>query len=198
MKRNCLHAILTVLILTLLLSSCGNKLTPAPAVTQTQEPASPTLTTTPETTPDPCLPPQIEAEVQKVQRHMREFDDASTLASSVGQAQLNESIADLQRIRREAEDEQVPACLTDLRKYQIEHMNSVISTLIAFMRSRDPLAMDCVDIQSNTEEAAVCNSIALARQQHDQYLLELARVLGLTVVPAGESTAGTPSETPAP
>jgi hypothetical protein len=133
-----------------------------------------------------------------VQKHMREFDDASTLASSVPQAQLSTSIADLQRIRREADDEVIPACLADLKNYQIGHMNSVINTLLAFMRSKDPLAIDCADIQSNTEEELVCQNIALARQQHDQYLVELARVLGLTVVPATPGAETPPAETPTP
>jgi hypothetical protein len=128
---------------------------------------------------------------------MREFDDAATLASSVPQAQLNVSIADLQRIRRAAEDEVIPPCLADLKGYQLNHMNSVINTLLAFLRSSDPLSIDCAEIQANTEEEAVCQNIALARQQHDQYLVELGRILGLTVMPA---TPGAPisSETPTP
>jgi len=187
-------------MLTIILSGCGNNPSPAPAATLTQE-SIPSIPPTVEasTTPDPCLPPQIEGEVQKVQRHMREFDDASTLASNVPQGQLSNSIADLQRIRREAEDEPIPACLTDLRKLQVEHMNSVINTLLAFMRSSDPQAIgDCSNIENNPEATAICQNIVLARQQHDQYLVELARILGLTVVPAAEATVSTPSETPTP
>jgi len=198
MKQNYLSIILPVLILTIILAGCGNAASPAPAATLTPESVS--VTPTVSKTPDPCLPPQIEVEVQKVQKHMREFDDASTLASNVPQPQLSVSIADLQRIRREAEDEQIPACLTDLRTYQVQHMNSVISTLIAFMRSSDPQAIgDCTNTGSNPEAAAICQNIALARQQHDQYLLEIARVLGLTVVPATtEAADSTQSETPTP
>jgi hypothetical protein len=196
MKKELLPFILSMLVFAIVLSGCGGNV-PATSTNvevstaaATQEPAATTVVST---TPDLCISPQIEAEAQKVQKHMREFDDASTLASSVPQAQLSTSIADLQRIRREADDEVVPACLANLKNYQISHMNSVINTLLAFMRSKDPLAIDCVDIQSNTEEEAVCQNIALARQQHDQYLVELARVLGLTVVPA---TPG--AETPTP
>jgi hypothetical protein len=129
---------------------------------------------------------------------MREFDDASTLASNVPQAQLSSSISDLQRIRREADDEQIPACLTDLKTYQITHMNAVINTLLAFMRSSAPQAINCTNVQPNTESAGICQNIALAREQHDKYLVELARLLGLTVVPATEATGGAPSETPTP
>jgi len=198
MNKGILRLSLSILILTIVLAGCGSNptatLPPPPAATSTQESVSPIVSTT----PDPCLSPQIEAEVQKVQKHMREFDDASTLASNVPQAQLSDSIADLQRIRREADDEPVPACLTDLKTYQINHMNSVINTLLVFMRSSDPQAIDCVNIESNTEEEGVCQNIAMARQQHDQYLVELARLLGLTVVPETEAAISTPTETPTP
>jgi hypothetical protein len=190
--------IISMLVFTIVLNGCGGNVpatspdTTPPTAAPTQEPLA-TSAAPASNTPDLCISPQIEAEAQKVQKHMREFDDASILASSVPQAQLSASIADLQRIRREADDEAVPPCLANLKNYQISHMNSVINTLLAFMRSKDPLAIDCVDIQSNTEEEAVCQNIALARQLHDQYLVELARVLGLTVVPATP-----PAETPTP
>jgi hypothetical protein len=196
MKKELARFILPILGFTIVLSGCGGNVpatstnVEASTAVATQEPASSTEAFT---TPDLCVSPQIEAEAQKVQKHMREFDDASTLASSVPQAQLSTSIADLQRIRREAEDEAVPPCLAALKNNQIGHMNSVINTLLAFLRSKDPLAIDCIDIQSNTEEELVCQNIALARQQHDQYLVELARVLGLTVAPATPA-----AETPSP
>ncbi len=113
---------------------------------------------------------------------MREFDDASTLASSTPREQLNDAIANLQRIRREAEDEPVPPCLTNLQKYQVDHMNSVISTLIAFLGGADKQTLE--------------PGIAQAQQQHDQYTLEFARLLGLTVEPASPPPAV--SETPTP
>lgn len=196
MKKELVRSSLSILALTIIVVGCGgNAPTPsASAPTSTSEAIAITISTT----PDPCVSPQLEAEVQKVQRHMREFDDASTLASNVPQAQLSVSIADLQRIRREAEDEQVPACLTDLKMYQINHMNSVINTLLAFLRSSDPRAIDCNNAQPNTESEAICKNIAVARQQHDQYLLELTRLLGITIVPATEGTTGAPSETPTP
>jgi hypothetical protein len=124
----------------------------------------------------------LEIEVQDVHRHMREFDDAAVLASNVAREDLGDSIAELQRIRRAAEDEQIPACLTQLKAYQVQHMNSVINTLIAFM--------------SGTDQQSLDRGIAIAREQHDQYTLELARVLGLTVVAATLPPA--PSETPTP
>ncbi len=185
MKRNLLSIILLIFISVIILVGCGGTpSSPTPVVnvaTQTVKLTSPTVSVT----PDPCSPGQIEAEVQKVHRHMREFDDASVLASHMPREQLSTSIADLQRIRREAEDEQIPACLTNLKSYQVDHMNTVINTLVAFM--------------GGANEQTLEQGINVARQQHDQYTLELARLLGLTVVPAtAVSTSSTPSETPTP
>jgi hypothetical protein len=181
MKKDLL-LIISTFVLTIALAGCGN----TPATPQTSAPTSTKIVTsvppTASLTPDPCSPGEIEAEVQKVQKHMREFDDASTLASSTPREQLSGSISDLQRIRREAEDEAVPACLTNLKTYQVQHMNSVIETLLAFMRGVDQQSLE--------------PGITLAKQQHDQYLLELARLLGLTVVPADAPSA--PSETATP
>jgi hypothetical protein len=182
MKKGLL-IIISTLVLTMALAGCGNPpATPQPTATSAPatETASAPLTVT--DTPDPCSPGKIEAEVQNVHKHMREFDDASILASSTPRDQLSSSIAELQRIRREAEDETIPACLTNLKAYQVQHMNSVISTLISFMGGADQKSLD--------------DGISLARQQHDQYTLELARLLGLTVVPAAPPSA--PSMTPTP
>ena len=199
MKKNFLSMILPVFILTIILSACGSPPAPvatsAPTLTQTSVP--PTITTT----PDPCSKGQLEAEVQRVNKHMREFDDASTLASNVPRDRLSDSVADLQRIRREAEDEPIPDCLTNLKTYELAHMNTVITTLLAFMHVSDPQSIHCNDTKNNPDAQAICQTIALAGQQHDQYLLELARLLGLTVVPATQATAETPpapSETPTP
>lgn len=178
-----------VLLLFPILAGCGNPpataaVTDVPTeaeiveVTSTAS-SSPTVEST--ETADPCSMPQLETEVQEVHAHMREFDDASALASSMPREQLSSSIADLQRIRREAEDELIPGCLTKLREIQVQHMNTVIETLLAFMRGIDQQTLE--------------QGIALARQQHDQYLLEYARVVGLTVVPATFPPA--PSEIPA-
>jgi hypothetical protein len=119
-----------------------------------------------------------------VHKHMREFDDASVLASKLPRDQVSGSVADLQRIRREAEDEEIPACLTNLKKYQVDHMNSVINTLLAFIDGSDTKTLE--------------QGIGIARQQHDQYTLELARLLGLTVVPATVPVLQTPAGTGTP
>jgi hypothetical protein len=61
-------------------------------------------------------------------------------------------------------------------------MNTVINTLIAFLGGSDQKTVD--------------QGIALARQQHDQYTLELARLLGLTVEPATIISPATETPTP--
>jgi hypothetical protein len=180
---------LTLILLTVTFTSaCGGSpeqvATKRPTRTPvaTEPPAStPTFVTT---TPDPCAPENISAEVEKVHRLMREFDDASLLASSTPVDQLNPSIADLQRIRRDAEDQRVPGCLTTLKQYQLAHMNTVINTMLFLLSYKG----------SDAETQALNQGIALARQQHDQYVLELANVLGLTVVaaPTAAPTLGTP------
>jgi len=176
--------IVPILAITLLLVACGTPAAPTTPQTViiTQPSDTPAAPATITNTPDPCSPGQIEAEVQKVHRHMREFDDASILASNMPREQLSSSIADLQRIRREAEDETSPVCLTNLKTYQVQHMNSVINTLISFMGGADQDSLN--------------QGIALARQQHDQYTLELARVLGLTVVPVTPQPTSTSTATP--
>lgn len=184
MKKN--HCIITMLTLSLamIVSACGNANTnTAPPATNVPTAAIPTVSIpTVTNTPNPCAPENLEAEVQKVHNYMREFDDASSLAASIPREQLVSSIAELQRIRREAEDQPTPACLVNLRTYQISHMNLVINTLIAFIGGSDQPVVD--------------QGIALAREQHDKYTIELARILGLTVVPA---TLITPiSETQSP
>ena len=190
--------ITSAIILAIFLVGCGSSvITPESIPTATiTETAIPTLTITITMTPDLCASENIKAEVDKIHRHMREFDDAAKLAASTPREQLSGPTANLQKIRREAEDELVPPCLSPLKDYQIKHMNSVIDTLIAFMGINDPLTLDCVDIVENTQEADICQSIAIAGQQHDQYTLELARILEIPIVTA--TANATTSETTTP
>lgn len=196
MKKSIVLIFSVIVILTMLVSGCGGiVVTPESSPTATDT-ATPALTITITMTPDLCAPENIKAEVDKVHRHMREFDDASKLAASMPREQLSTPISNLQKIRRDAEDEPVPACLAKLKDYEILHMNSVINTLIAFMSINDPLAVDCVEIVENTQEADICQSIANARQQHDQYILELAKILELPIVTPGATITASETATP--
>ncbi|HET9590202.1 MAG TPA: hypothetical protein VFO91_15560 [Anaerolineales bacterium] len=198
MKKSPLLIIASTLVFAIGLAACGTGRIPEviPTATTTSSEVLATVTLT--LTPDLCAPENIKAEVDKVHKHMREFDDASTLAASMPREQLSGPIANLQLIRRDAEDEVVPSCLSTLKDYQIQHMNSVIGTLIAFMSINDPLAVDCVDVVENTQEAAICQNIAAARQQHDQYTLELARILEIPIVTATPGSPASATSTPTP
>ena len=181
-KKHHLPASLLILLAAVLSACASAPVTENAATPETQYiivTATPPAATN---TPDPCASENIEAEVQKIHAYMREFDDASTLAASRPRQELAASIADLQRIRREAEDQVTPSCLAALKTHQVSHMNTVINTLVAFMGGAD--------------QAAVDQGIALARDQHDQYTLELARLLGITVEPS--SSIIVPSQTPSP
>jgi hypothetical protein len=188
MKKQLPALLILIMTCALIISACDSPdqdtLPPARARgTVTTAPPAPTATSTPEF--DPCAPENIPVEVEKVHKIMREFNDAALLASNTPLEQLNPSIADLQRVRREAEDLPVPYCLTTLKQYQLAHMSTVINTLMGFLSG---------------EEADVLNQgIVTARQQHDQYTQELATLLGLTMVaaPTPALVQGTPQqETP--
>jgi hypothetical protein len=78
-------------------------------------------------------------------------------------------ISNLQRIRRDAEDSQIPACLGDLKTHQLNHMNLVIQSLIAFVGGASQ-----EDLKAGLENA---------RKEHDLYSLEIVRLLGITLAP---------------
>jgi len=109
MKQYCSFTII-LLFVSLVLSACSNEPNPTPTKTFTPTTA-PVLTATTTSTPDPCAPENISDGVEQIHRLMREFDDASMLASNTPLDQLNPTIANLQRIRRDAEDLHVPLVL---------------------------------------------------------------------------------------
>src|SRR5688572_17391686 len=100
------------LVLSVVLAACGT-VAPTPiteyiVVTATMPPATTTLppaAITITVTADLCTPENIQMTVQEIHKFTREFDDASTVAASRPREQLADSIANLQRIRREAEDQ---------------------------------------------------------------------------------------------
>jgi len=146
-----------------LLVACGTQNTPEavnPSPVTTESTAQPT------STPDACAKENLEATIKDVNDLMREFDDASKLASNLAKDQLPPSISDMQRIRRAAEDQKAPKCLSALKQHQLAHMNSVINTLLAFVGGAD----------SNT----LNNGLAQARKEHDLYTLEIIKLLGIT------------------
>jgi hypothetical protein len=144
----------------LITSACGNQ----PITTQSE----PLLTST-TATDDPCSSENLPTTVQGLNDLMREFDDASQLASNTPAQQLPDVISNLQRIRRAAEDTQIPSCLGELKTHQLNHMNLMIQTLIDFVGGAGKE-------QLNT-------GLENARKEHDLYSLEIVRLLGITLAP---------------
>ena len=160
---------LSILILSVLLAACGS--------------ADATQVVTPDAftaTPDQCSSENLPAEVAKVNKLMREFDDYSSLASNTPQAQLINLIPDMQRILRDAEDLQVPTCLQTLKKLELAHMNLVIQILMAFLNSSN----------TQVDTQAINTGIGQARELHSKYDVEMARLLGITLVPRPTVTPG--------
>jgi len=159
----------------LMISACANQSNPPQHVFLTA-------------TQDPCTSDNLPATVQGINGLMREFDDASQLAANLPVQQLPDVISNMQRIRRAAEDLQVPACLSTLKTHQLDHMNIMIQTLLAFV--------------GGANQETLTNGLAQARQEHDQYSLEIIRLLGLTITPItatpspADQTSIPPSATP--
>jgi len=156
-------------IVAVLFSACGAKTPAKPA---------------PTTTPDPCSPENIVAEVKKVNDLQRAFDDATQLAAVTRISELPTVIPSMQDLRRQAQDQQVPACLVTLKTLQLQQMNAVINTFLAFLAS------------ANQNADMLTQGISLANGLHQQYNQELARLIGATYVPPSQPATATPGNTP--
>ena len=165
-------ALLTTFLL--FLSACGNQNTvivqPSPTIEATAIPTS---------TPDPCSMENLSESIKEVNDLMREFDDMSKLAASLSREKLPELISEMQRVRRVAEDQKIPTCLSTLKVHQLAHMNIVIDTLIAFL--------------GGAQTEALNDGIKRAGEEHDLYTLEVARLLGIP-----QSSTLTPEVTNSP
>jgi hypothetical protein len=142
------------------LAACGNQNIPteSEAFFDTETPGN-----------DPCSSANLPTTVQEINHLMREFDDASQLAPNTTAQNLPDIISNLQRIRRAAEDTQIPACLGTLKTHQLNYMNLTIQTLIAFV--------------GGTSQEELNAGLEKARQEHDLYSLEIVRLLGITLAP---------------
>jgi hypothetical protein len=128
-------------------------------------------------TPDSCLPANIGAPVNKIHALMREFYDASALVSQTPMDQLPLVIPSLQEIRRKAQDQVVPPCLEELKSLQINHMNLVIDTSMAFLNKADP--------------DTLVYGITQSAKANEDYRREMARLLGVTYTPPEQKPAAT-------
>jgi hypothetical protein len=175
--KNKTFPIMTLLLLSLLTACAGKPSTPT--VVELAASATPTVVAT--ATLDPCSEAALPGEVTKINDLMREFDDYSRLASSTPQEQLVQVIPSLQEVRRRAESQEVPQCLVNLKNLQLAHMNTVIEILMVFM--------------GNAQAEGVNPGIAQARDLHMKYDIEIARLLGVTLVPPPTAIPVTPVPT---
>jgi hypothetical protein len=144
-------------LLLLLTSACGS----GSSATQPEVLASATA--------DPCAAENLPTTVQSLNDLMREFDDVSQRISNTPTQQLPELISNMQRIRRDVEDTQIPVCLGTLKTHQLNHMNLTIQALIAFVGGTSPEELNA--------------GLENARKEHDLYALEIVRLLGITLAP---------------
>ena len=156
MKKFMLYLCLFFLLIT---SACGNQ----PIATQL------TVLVTSTFSDDPCSSENLPTTVQGLNDLMREFDNASQLISNTPAQQLPNLISNLQRIRRNVEDTQIPACLGQLKTHQLNHMNLTIQILIAFV--------------GGASKEELNKGLENARKEHDLYSLEIVRLLGITLEP---------------
>ncbi len=178
-------AVLCIVIAgSLVLSACG-AITPAtPTAVPTNTPEGPT------STPDPCSQANLPQTVKLVNDSMRKFDEYAALASSVVGSQLPQVVPPMQGIQRTVQDQAVPSCLNDLKRYALLYMNTTIQTLQSF--------------EAGAKADALASGILQARKYHDDYVIELARLLGVTLnaptptVAKTSQAPGTPAAKPEP
>jgi hypothetical protein len=143
-----------------------------------------------------CSPENVQPVALQFNAFGREFDDYRVLAENTPSQDLGPSITELQRIRRNAEDFELPICLATLWQLQITYMNTFIDALVNLysINTNETLTQD----QLAQVFATVSQQVAAADQLREQYWDELARVLGVTRVPSPTVPSGTetPSATP--
>jgi hypothetical protein len=158
---------------------------PAPTGTATVV-QTPTLTQT----PDPCAPQNMASTIMEFDKLSREFSDTFVLAQNTAAVQLSPVISEMQEIRRRAEDFRVPPCLATLKEYQLGFMNTAIDTsLLLFSSFTGDPNQTITQEQVNAIVAQVNQLMTQTSQYGNQYTIEMARLLGVTL---------TPSRTPRP
>ncbi|MBX3045705.1 MAG: SH3 domain-containing protein [Anaerolineales bacterium] len=85
-----------------------------------------------------CAAQHLPAEYHALGSALREFDDALNLAISVPRDMVIAQVEQLQRVRREVEAAQVPACLEAYRASVVRYMNRVVDLLVAFVAGAAP------------------------------------------------------------
>jgi hypothetical protein len=101
---------------------------------------------------------------------MRQSDNQVQLAAGLVRAELNLVVPPMQQIRRNTEDKAVGACLEELKRLQLQYMDRVLEVV-------QPASGEVPDVA--TREVGLKE----ASQYHDQFTLEISRLLGTTAAP---------------
>jgi len=100
-------------------------------------------------------------------------------------------------IRRSAEDFTVPACLNTLKEYQLGFMNTALNTSL-LLYSSFAADKNLTNEQANAIFTQVNQQMAQTNEFGNQYTIEMARLLGVTLQapptlePTAVGTAATP------
>jgi hypothetical protein len=140
-----------------------------------------TNTPAPSPTPDPCDPATIQTTALEFNGIAREFDDYTAIAQNIPVQDLADPIAELQRIRRSSETFEVPGCLDTLKELQLTYMNTYINAVLTLFSINTDQTL--TQEEFNNVSASVNQQIGLAFQYHEQYLDEMASIMGVTRVP---------------
>lgn len=106
-------------------------------------PDVPAATRTPApTTPPSCKTSDGREVVDTMQQYARAWDDAVAVAGSTPRIGLAQPIAELQRIRREVQQQQWPVCARRAQQLLVEAMSAYIDGMVGFMGQRSGYEVD--------------------------------------------------------
>ncbi len=187
--------VIIILVVSLVLSVGASllisKATPAPLAANTNVPVV-------SRTPNPCLPENMVATTQDFNKLMRQFDDIARVAQNTPGNQLAPLLTQLQDVRRNSEDYAAPACLLTLKEAGLNYMNTFINTLLTLYAAYPVIATPGNPADVIKQDMAIINQgMAQSGSYHQQYEVELARLLGITLIPPSETPSSIrPTATP--
>jgi len=106
----------------------------------------------------PCST-QSQEFIKKLEALFDEWDDANTIASNTARISLGTAVKDLQAIRRQVSDLEVPGCALSVKQLCVNYMDTIIEAYLAFMRE-DPNAK-VQAIMDQGQEALIVFTMAL-------------------------------------
>ena len=118
----------------------------------------------PTPTPDPCSPGEIMQYLDAIRYVHFRFDDAVALASVTPQESLSVAIANLEAIRGEAEELEVPVCAVAAKEALGDYMDATIEAFTAIL--------------ANQPAADANSALQRAAELREAYLDEMAEVTG--------------------